>query len=141
MVFIWNSISIFVGLLFGLGFGIGMFLIADKLIVEMQGDDPDNEFINSDGFKYLMKLIMPAGIVIGSTILIGPLFAGGYEYLQNFEVILGLDPRTFFVVAILAISLLLDLAVFVSKTPFPIFKLAANTWMFLTLGLLLYLLL
>ena len=139
MVFIWNFISIFVGLLFGLGFGIGLFLIADKLILEMQQDDPDDEFINSDGFKYVMKLIMPIGIVIGSTVLIGPLFAGGYEYLQSFDVILGLDPKIFFVIAILAFSLLLDLAVFVTKTPFPIFKLVSNTWMFLTLGLLLHL--
>jgi hypothetical protein len=128
------------GLLFGLGFGIGLFLIADKLILEMQEDDPDNELINSDGFKYLMKLIMPIGIVIGSTILIGPLFTWGYEYLKNFDVILGLDPTIFFVAAILALSLLLDLAVIVTKTPFPIFKLVSNTWMFLTLGLFLHLL-
>ena len=139
-MFIWNFVSVFVGLLFGLGFGIGLFFIADKLILEMQQDDPDSEFINSDGFKYLMKLIMPVCIVIGSVILIGPLFTWGYEYIQSFETILGLDPRTFYVVAILALSLLLDLAVFVTKTPFPIFKLVANTWMFLTLGLLLHLL-
>ncbi|MFX0205674.1 MAG: hypothetical protein ACFFDT_06770 [Candidatus Hodarchaeota archaeon] len=140
MVFIWNFISVFVGLLFGIGFGIGLFLIADKLILEIRDDDPNNEFINSDGFKYVMKLMMPIGIVIGSSILIGPLFAWGYEYLQNFEAIIGLDPRIFFVIAILAFSFLLDLAVFVTKTPFPIFKLATNTWMFLTLGLLLHLL-
>ncbi|MFX1515402.1 MAG: hypothetical protein ACFFC6_03775 [Promethearchaeota archaeon] len=140
MVFIWNLISVFVGLLFGLGFGIGLFFIADNLIFEIQNDDPDDEFINSDAFEHLMKLIMPVGIVIGSTIFIGPLFAWGYEYIQNFETILGLDPRIFFVVAILAFSLILDLAVFITKTPFPIFKLVTNTWMFLTLGLLLHLL-
>lgn len=140
MVFIWNLISVFVGLLFGLGFGTGLFCIADNLILEMQNEDPDDEFINSDAFKHLMKLIMPVGIVIGSTIFIGPLFAWGYEYIQNFEAILGLDPRIFFVVAILAFSLVLDLAVFITKTPFPIFKLVTNTWMFVTLGLLLHLL-
>lgn len=140
MVFLWNFISIFIGLLFGIGFGLGMLLIADKLILEMQIYDPDDEFINSDSFKYLMKLVVPVGIVIGSTLLIGPLFTGGYDYLQSYEVILGLDPRIFFVIVILTLSLLLDFAVFVTKTPFPLFKLAANTWMFQTLGLLPHLL-
>ena len=138
MIFLWEIKPIIVGLLFGLGFGVGLFLIAEKLIVDMREDDPDDEFINSDGFIYLMKYIMPIAIILGSIVLIGPLFGWGYNHILTYEEILGLDPRIFYVLVLLAFSVILDLAVFISKTPFPLFKLAANTWMFLTLGLLLH---
>ena len=57
MIFLWNIKTIFVGFLFGIGMALGLFLIAEKLIVEMQLDDPDDEFINSDSFKYLLEII------------------------------------------------------------------------------------
>lgn len=139
MIFLWNIKTIFVGFLFGIGMALGLFLIAEKLIVEMQLDDPDDEFINSDSFKYLMKYIMPLVIIIGSSIVIGPIFVWGYNYLMDSEVVLGLDSQIFYILAILAFSLILDIAVFASRTPFPLFKLAANTWMFLILGLFLHL--
>jgi hypothetical protein len=139
MIFVWNFQSIIIGLLFGIGFSIIFFFIAEDLIHDMRQDDPNDEFINSEMFKLLMKYIMPIIIVLGSGLIVGPFFTWGYNQILLQESIFGMDPGFIFMISILSLSLLLNIAIFITKTPFPTFKLAANTWMFLTLGLLLHL--
>ena len=141
MILIWNFQSIIIGLLFGIGFSASFFFIAEDLILSMRQDDPNDEFINSEMFKMLMKYIMPIIIIFGSGLIVGPFFTWGYEQTLLQESILGMDPGFFFMISILIFSLVLDFAIFITKTPFPTFKLVANTWMFLTLGLLLHLIL
>ena len=107
----------------------------------MREDDPDDEFINSEMFKLLMNYLMPIIIILGSGLIVGPLFTWGYEQILLQESILGMDPGFIFMIGVLIFSLVLDLAIYITKTPFPTCKLVANTWMFLTLGLLLHLML
>ncbi|MFX0015085.1 MAG: hypothetical protein ACFFB2_08180 [Promethearchaeota archaeon] len=141
MILIWNFQSIITGILFGIGLAGGLFFIAEPLVQNMQQEDPDDEFINSKMFMLLMKYLMPILIVIGSGLIIGPIFTWGYKQVLLQESILGFEPGLAFVLGVLVFSFVLDLLVFLTKTPFPFFKLIANTWMFLTLGLLLHLLL
>ncbi len=132
-----NIQNIISGLLFGIVFGGGLFTIADELIASMRMESPDDESLNSEWFHLLMKYLMPIAIFTLSGILIGPLFGGILKYVNQQGLIFGLDPTLVYIGMIFTISMLLNVAVFLTKTPFPTWKLISNTWMFLSLGLLL----
>ncbi len=138
MIFLWNIKSIIVGILFGVGLGGGFFLIAEQFIADIRLDDPNDEFINSEPFMLLMKYGAPLFILISSAILIGPLFAWINEQFILRDFIFGVNSGLAFILSVLLFSLFLDLAVLVTRTPFPIFKLLANTWMFIIFGVLLH---
>lgn len=136
MIFIWNLNSIIVGFLFGLVMAIGLGYISDELVTEMREESPNDELINSVLFYSLFKYLLPLLLVIGFTLLIGPFFTWFYEQILLQESIFGLNPKLVYIGGFLLFSLLLDFAVFLTRTPYPLMKLIANSWMFLMFGLL-----
>ncbi len=56
--------------------------------------------------------------------------------IVSFLYVLGFESRTVYIALALLVSVLLDVAVFVTGTPFPLEKLGMNTWAFITLGLM-----
>ena len=137
MIFIWNFDSIIVGFIFGIAMAIGLNYISDDLVTEMREESPDDEIINSVIFYNMFKYFIPLLLVIGFTLLIGPFFTWFYEQVLFQESIFDLDPKLVYIGSILLLSLLLDIAVILTRTPYPSLKLIANSWMFLTFGLLL----
>ncbi|MFX0086782.1 MAG: hypothetical protein ACFFAU_14010 [Candidatus Hodarchaeota archaeon] len=138
MILIWNLESILTGIILGIGLAIGFIFITEDLIASMREEDPNEAFINSEYFTILMKSVIPLSMVFVSGFILGPLFSGIHEQFILQENIFGLNPTFVYIFVILALSILLDVAVFVTKTPFPIVKLFLNTWTFITLGLLLH---
>ncbi|WP_455141418.1 hypothetical protein [Candidatus Hodarchaeum mangrovi] len=136
MIFIWNLNSIIVGFLFGLVMAIGLGYISDELVTEMREESPNDELINSVLFYSLFKYLLPLLLVIGFALLIGPFFTWFYEQILLQESIFGLNPKLVYIGGFLLFSLLLDFAVFLTRTPYPLMKLIANSWMFLMFGLL-----
>ena len=137
MIFIWNLNSIIVGFLFGLVMAIGLNYISDELVTEMREESPDDEIINSVIFYNIFKYFLPLLLVIGFALLLGPFFTWFYKQVLLQESIFGLNPKLVYIGSFLLFSLLLDIAVILTRTPYPLLKLIANSWMFLTFGLLL----
>ncbi|MHA1227367.1 MAG: hypothetical protein ACTSR2_14935 [Candidatus Hodarchaeales archaeon] len=129
--------AIFSGVLFGLLVGGGLFIISDEIVLSVRKDNPDEEFINSQAFVMLLKYFAPIGIVLGAGLIVGPIFAGIRSQFLLKETIFGSEPALAYIVTIFILAMTLNVAVLITKTPYPLFKLISNTWMFITLGLIL----
>ncbi|TXT53757.1 MAG: membrane protein of unknown function [Candidatus Thorarchaeota archaeon] len=140
MVLVFNTNSLVAGLAWGLVIALVFSLIADGMIADMRADEPDDEFLNSETASMLFKFGIPIFMVVFGLLLIGPIAGFIFQTMTAQATILGLDSKVAYWLLALVISLLLDVAVFVTGTPYPMEKIIMNTWTFVSLGLLLSLL-
>ncbi len=140
MVLTFSSTTLLAGLVYGVVIGLVFAFIAQPVLDDVRSNDPDDETVNSEAFAIFMKLGLPLIIGIAGTLVLGPLCGSIHQFFMNQETILGQNPSIMYILSMLILTLLLDVAVFVTGTPFPTEKLFMNTWSFVSLGLIIGLL-
>ncbi|MBD3404863.1 MAG: hypothetical protein GF411_01855 [Candidatus Lokiarchaeota archaeon] len=140
MVLVFKTNTLIAGLAWGLVIALIFSFMADGMIADMRADEPDDEFLNSENARLLFKFGIPIFMIVFGLLLIGPIAGFIYQTMTAQTTILGIDSKLAYWALALVISLLLDIAVFVTGTPYPVEKLVMNTWTFLSLGILLSLL-
>jgi hypothetical protein len=139
-VFLSYKISaVLAGLIWGIVVAIGYTLMSDAILQDLRMQNPDSVVWNSEWMVILIKAVVPLMVVTLGTILVGPFFQGLRDWFLSNNEIMGLEPRTAYVVLVLVLSILLDAIVVVTNTSYPWEKIALNTWTFIVLGLALVL--
>ena len=125
------------GLVCGVVLGVLFYLLMAHPILEdiQSGASPNDFILNTDGFSIFFLYGVPAIITAFCTVILAPFCGSIHQIFLDQGHIFGLNPRIWYILCFLALTLLIDVAFIASGLSFPSERMLMNHWSFVMLGL------